>query len=151
MLLARFRHHDKAFHANALEAVRTGTGLKRPSPQYLPAGRLHQTSDLVDLFRRFYCARAAHDNQLAAADLDVTDRNDRIFRMKISASQFIGLRNLNDILDVLHLAKMFGELRFDQADQTDDGTILPAGNMGLHSFLLNHGDNFLNALLRGLV
>lgn len=122
---AGFRHHCQPFHANPLEAVRSGTRLEGTSAQYLAAGSLDQPGNLIDLLRRFHGTRTAHNDHILSADLHSADIDNRILRMEVSARQLIGFGNLNYILHALHLAKMLGKLRSDAPYQSDYGMVSP--------------------------
>ena len=85
--------------AHALEGVRTGAGLESAAAEDVGAGFFDQAGDRVEAFEAFDGTRTGDHGEVAAADADMADGNNRIFLAEFPARQFERLEDPKNLLD----------------------------------------------------
>ena len=100
--------HVEAFILQSLEGIRRGPRFEGPAPQHSGTGSSDGLGYAFDLFRRFDGTRSGNDSQLFPAYADaLTDRNDRILRMKSPAGPLIRYIDADDLVDTFIALELF--------------------------------------------
>ena len=143
--LLRNRQKPKTLCLETLEVIRRRAGLERAAAQQLCARLLHIVGNAHDLFFRLDRAGTCDHREVAAADFDAADIDNRIVRMELAVAAFERVGDAAHGVDDIEACNQVHVDGFRVADESEDGLIIALRNMDAEILGFEPADQLVTA------
>ena len=140
----------EAVLAEPLEAVGAGPRLEGAAAEDVGAGVADRLGDLDQDRLALDGARAGDHGQVAAADLDPLDLEDRVVGVELAAGELVRLEDRHDLLDAVDRLERLGLQLLLVADHADDRPRDPLAEVGREAQRLDPLEDVVDTVRGGV-